>query len=255
MRLWMVGMVAIGAAGAQSTARPVFEVASIKVYKDEGTGPRNSRTTYGPDGIEMRARTLGFLIGEAYGFPVGRIVPGPVGKDEVTAAIRTGYDISAKAGHAVSREELRLMLQSLLADRFQLKMHRESRSALVYKLVAAKGGAKLAEADGGDLVMQGSPEGFVFRNAEVHRLCGYLSSFADRMVVDETGLEGLYNYSIKMPEDLRRNMPAKTEGKSPESAGAATFAEVLRPLGLQLVGGTSAVVYLVVDHAERPSEN
>lgn len=89
--------------------------------------------------------------------------------------------------------------------------HWETVTRPVCKLVAAKGEAKLAVSeDGGDLVMAGSPEGFVFRNAEVFRLAGYLSSHVDRMVVDETGLAGLYNFEIKLPEDLWANPQAKS---------------------------------------------
>jgi uncharacterized protein (TIGR03435 family) len=243
-------MVALSMAAAQS-----FEVASIKPFKDEGTGPRNGRTSYERTGIEVRARTLGFLIGEAYGFPPGRIVP-PEGKNEILTALRQGYDISAKTDRAVSREELKAMMQTLLTERFGLKLHRESRNELVYRLVAAKGGAKVQDGDGGELAMSGSADGYTFRNAEMFRLCGYLGSFADRVVVDETGLKGLYNYTVKTPEDLRRGGGVvKMDGKSPESSSSAAFAEVLRPLGLQLVGGKANVEYIVVDRVGRLAEN
>jgi uncharacterized protein (TIGR03435 family) len=251
----LIAAVAIGIVCAQTSQREVFEVASIKPNKDEGTGPRNGRTVYTPTGLEMRARTLGFIIGEAYAFPVGRIVPAPSGKDEILVALRQGYDMIGKVERAASKEDLRLMAQSLLADRFQLTLHRESRTQLVYKLVEAKGGAKLSPADGGELVMSGSADGYTFRNAEVFRLCGYLGSYADRVVVDETGLKGLYNFTVRMPEDLRRGAPMKMDGKSPDSVSAATFDDVLRPLGMKLAGATAAVEYLVIDRLLPLTEN
>jgi uncharacterized protein (TIGR03435 family) len=229
---------------------PAFDVASVKLWKDDGVGPRNSHSNYGPQGIDFGARTLGFIIGEAYKFPAGLIVPG-----SHTNEMRQGYDIVAKADHAVPKEQLRLMLQSLLADRFKLTLHRETRMTLVYRLVTAKGGPKLEESEGGDLVMSGSAEGFTFRNAEVFRLTGYLSSYADRIVVDDTGLTGLYNFAVKVPDDLRQNSPVKSDGRSPDAASANVFAEVLRPLGLRLIAGTAPVEYLVIEHVERPSEN
>jgi uncharacterized protein (TIGR03435 family) len=75
----------------------------------------------------------------------------------------------------------------------------------------------------------------------------------DRLVVDETGLKGLYNFAVKRPEDLRA--AGKPDGTSPDSPSAATFADVLKPLGLQLVAGMAPVEYLVVDHVGMPSEN
>jgi uncharacterized protein (TIGR03435 family) len=238
-----------------SADRPAFEVASVKRYNDVGVGPRNARSLYSPQGVDFRARTLGFLIAEAYGIPAARIVPAESKtKDAVLGNLRQGYDIAAKADHSVSKSELRLMLQSLLADRFKLTMHRETVTRSVYKLVVAPGGAKLeASEDGGELVASGSPDGFTFRNSEVFRLTGLLSSYLDRMVVDETGLNGLYNFVVKIPEDLRQ--VGKPAGRSPDSPAAGTFASVLKPLGLQLIAGMAPVEYLVVDHIEPPSEN
>ncbi len=240
-----------------SANRPAFEVASVKAYKDAGIGPRNAHSTYSPEGVDFGARTVGFLIGEAYGVPVGRIVPAKTNsKDEILRYLRQGCDIVAKADHPVSKDLLRLMLQSTLADRFKLSLHRETMTGPVYKLVVAKGGPKLQAAeDGGDLVMSGSPDGFTFRNAEVFRLAGYLSSYLDRMAVDESGLKGLYNFVVKMPEELRQSGSGKPEGKSPDSPSAAAFADVLKPLGLQLAAGMAPVEYLVVDHIEPPSDN
>jgi uncharacterized protein (TIGR03435 family) len=230
--------------------RPSFEVASVKLFQDSGVGDRNAHSTYGPQGVDIGARPLRFLIGEAYGMPLTQI------KDDQfrSLTLGQGYNIVAKAGHPVSRAELQLMLQSLLEDRFKLKFHRESITQSVYKLVVAKAGSKLElSEEGGDLVMRPSADGFVYRNAEVHRLAGFLSSRLDRIVVDDTGLKGLYNFVVKVPEDLR-GQSMKSES-SLDSPSAAVFTEVLKPLGLQLVTGKAPVEVFVVDHVERPSEN
>jgi uncharacterized protein (TIGR03435 family) len=248
---WILIGAAAGLLWGQSAGRAVFEVASVKAYE----GPRDSHVKYGAQGVDIIDYPLGFMIGEAYTFPVGRIVPAAAEKDELLRALRTPYSMTGKAPGTVSRQELKLMLQSLLAERFQLKLHREMRRTLVYKLVEAKGGAKLQEADGGELVMSGDSEQIVFRNAEVHRVCGYLSSFGDRMVVDATGLTGLYNFTLKLPEDLRRPGGVKQAGASPDSPGSAVFAEALRPLGLQLVGANAEVKFLVLDRVGKLAEN
>jgi uncharacterized protein (TIGR03435 family) len=230
--------------------RPEFEVASVHVNKDSGTGPRNSHSTYGPAGVNIGDRTLGFLVSEAYGVPVAQVVPAPAKKDALLKEIRRGYDIVAKADRPASKDQLRLMLRSLLEDRFRLAMHRESRTGPVYKLIVAKGGPKLEPSEG-ELIMKGSATDYAFRNAEIFHLAGFLSSYVDRLVVDETGLKGTYNFTVKRPEELSQSK----DPRSPDSPSSAMFADVLRPLGLQLIGGTSAVEYLVIDHAEPPSEN
>jgi len=236
---------------AQSS-RPAFEVASVREYKNDG--PRNS-SSYGPQGITFRGIALGFAIGEAYNFPVGRIIgPGSMTNEALWPALSTGYDIVAKAEHQVSKDQLRLMLQTLLEDRFSLKLHRASKTLPVYKLTIAKTGLKLQESvGGGDLAMNGGPDGFIFRNAEMMRLAGTLSGQLDRPAVDGTGLSGFYNFTLKRPDDVE---PAKkSEGVSPDSPSAALYSEALKELGLELTKATAPVDFLVVDSVQKPSEN
>ena len=104
--------------------------------------------------------------------------------------------------------------------------------------------------------MSVSDRGFVFDNAEMIRISGFLTGRVDRIVVDQTGLKGLYNFTLRPPEELRED-PAgvKSEGISATSASARAFTDALKNLGLQLIAGTATVDYLVVDHVERPSEN
>ena len=126
----------------------------------------------------------------------GRIIgPSSLTKQALWGPLSQGYDIAAKADHPVSRNQIRLMLQSLLNERFQLAMRRESKSGPVYKLVVAKGRPKLQPSDGGDLVMARGSDGFEFRNAELLRLASYLSNYVNREVIDDTGIEGSYNFS------------------------------------------------------------
>jgi uncharacterized protein (TIGR03435 family) len=232
-----------------------FDVASVKLYKDDGKSPRN-QFSYNAQGVTFRGCSLAFVVAEAYHVQPGRVVgPNSLTKQALWGSLTQGYDIVGKADHAVPKEQVRLMLQSLLAERFPLTMHREGKTGPVYKLVVAKGGPKLQAAEGGVLVMAGSSEAFLFRNAEVLRLAGYISSHVDRVVVDETGIEGVYNFVVRLPEDLRQNPDAKPNGVSPDSPSSAMFAEVLKPLGLQLISGTAPVEYLVVDRVERPSQN
>lgn len=134
----MVGLISAPSLQSQTTAanRPSFEVISVKLHKDSGVGPRGSRTAYGPEGVEFGARQISFLMGKAYGGPYSHI------NDNASRQLDfgTGYDIVAKAGHPVSRPQIRLMLQSLLEEHLKLRFHRETKTESVYKLVVAGGG-------------------------------------------------------------------------------------------------------------------
>ena len=227
-----------------------FDVASVKPYID---GPRNS-PSYGPQGIDFRGVSLAFAIAEAYRFPPGRIVgPESLTPQPLWGALSTGYDIVAKADQPASREHLRSMLQALLIDRFHLQVHRETRTGPVYLLTGGKNGPKLEESDGGMLSIETTSEGALFHNAELERLCSYLSSRVDRIVVDGTHLPGLYNFILqKAPGEPEG---PKSEGISVESKSPAVFAEGLKRLGLQLSATRAPVEYLVVDRVEHPTGN
>ncbi|MBZ5674245.1 MAG: TIGR03435 family protein [Acidobacteriia bacterium] len=239
-------------------APPKFEVASAKPYKEQNGGPRNL-FSYGPQGINFGGLSLAFIIGEAYTFPVGRIIgPGSLTKEALWAPLAQGYDIVAKADQAVSKPQLRLMLQSLLADRFKLAFHWETKTGPVYRLVVATGGPKFDAGDAaGGYSVSVTPDGFTFRNLEMIRLVGILSGRLDRVVVDQTGLQGLYNFVLKMPSPAGQDLAAvkRQDRLSPETLSAPDFAEALKQLGLQLFPDKAPVDYLVVDSVERSSEN
>ncbi len=241
--------------GAQ--APPRFEVASIKPYQENG-GPRNS-VSYGPQGINFGGLSLAFIIGEAYNFPVGRIIgPDSLTKEALWTPLSQGYDIVAKADQPIPKAELRLMLQSLLADRFKLTFHWEAKTGPVYRLVIAAGAPKLGDGNAaGSVSISRTPDGYAFQNAEMIRLVGILSGRVNRVVLDQTGLQGVYNFVLKTPAAVGQDLAAvkKQDRLSPDALSAPDFAEGLKQLGLQLVSDRAPVDYLIVDSVERPSEN
>src|SRR5690349_3137039 len=117
-------------------ARPAFEVASVKVHI-RTPGPLRAYSHVQPAGIDFNNVALKGCIRSAYGMEAYRILGGP----DWTASER--YDIVAKAAAAAPKDQLMLMLQTLLEDRFKLKVHRETRELPVYGLVVARNGPKL----------------------------------------------------------------------------------------------------------------
>ena len=166
------------------------------------------------------------------------------------------YDLAAKAeGEGpITKDQLQQMLQSLLADRFQLKIHRETKEAPVYDLVVAKNGPKLKEvssdADGptGGLIGNSSGMHLTQSKGTMEQLARWLTgNGAGRPVFDKTGLTGYYAYTLDWVRADR--LP------DPDSNIASIFSAVQEQLGLKLESAKALVEMLIVDHAEKPSEN
>jgi uncharacterized protein (TIGR03435 family) len=256
MRVLSIAALAVLAAVAAD--RPAFDVASVKPHHDDGKSPRNSRI-WTPDSVTFGGCSLAFIIAEAYGItPGGVIGPGSLTKEALWPALSQGYDVIGKAGKPVSKQQLRQMLQTLLVDRFQLVAHRETQIKPAYKMTVIPGGLKLEESQdaAGSFDVSRTPEGYVFRNAELMRLGGFLSGRLDRTVVDETGVKGVYNFTLRAPEELAPSSEDKSKvGNTPDSPSASRVRNALKELGLQLTAGQAEVEYLVIDRVERPSGN
>jgi uncharacterized protein (TIGR03435 family) len=124
------------AAFGQAAAQMTFEVASVKPSKRLVGPDYNNQFVFSAVGMTSRNATLRRLIAEAYHLQLNQVV-GQSWLDQ------NEYDIEAQAGRAVAREELFLMLRSLLADRFELKQHGETRNMRAYELIIDKGGPKI----------------------------------------------------------------------------------------------------------------
>ena len=174
------------------------------------------------------------------------------------------YDIEAKAEHPTGRQQIHLMLQSLLAERFHLSLHRETKELPVYVLTAENYGTHLHEnTSGGDLrVIRGKSGQLIFENAPISQLTWFLSTRLRSEVEDKTRLTGKYDFELTGPEAADRS-PNSAE-RSPNSAvfmppgpdGPSVFATLVREeLGLKLTATKAPVELLVIDHAEKPSAN
>jgi uncharacterized protein (TIGR03435 family) len=231
---------------AQSAAPRVtprtFEVASIKPNQ---TGGESRRAASAPGGVFTATNvTLKLLISRAYGVPEAQIEGGPDWLETET------YDLAAKADTPLemSREELRPCLQTLLAERFHLAIHRETKQGSVYSLVVAKNGPKLADHSGPGISGIGASSdaakgAIAGTKTTMARLAEYLSGLAGRPVIDNTGLSGDYDFKVEWPNDA-----TGADGPSP-------FTALQEQLGLKLITTKGPIETIVIDRAERPSAN
>ncbi len=248
MRTLLVGLLVGGAGSAAAQSAPSFEVASIKPHPEPITFSadamaRGSRVT-------ATASTLLDLITDAYGVRYDQISGGPgwIKSDH--------YDLAAKAeGEGpITKDQLRQMLQSLLADRFQLKIHRETRETPVYDLVVAKNGPKLKQvspdADGrmGGVIANSSGMHLTQSKGTMEQLAHWLSgNGAGRPVFDKTGLTGFYAYTLDW---VRADRIPDSDSNVP-----SIFNAVQEQLGLKLESAKGPIKVIIVDRAEKPSEN
>jgi uncharacterized protein (TIGR03435 family) len=227
---------------------PAFEVASIHPHQ----GPLQRIMDFSSSGARVRLEgyNLRSLIMEAYNFRNFQV--SMAAKDEQQNIF---YDIVANApdGTVPTRDEFRRMLQALLADRFQLKAHIEKKQMPVYALVAGKGGPKLGPpSDAGHRLggVNGRNQFLEADSVTMDDLADYiLGSFAtDRPVIDRTGLTGTYKLRIEATPEWRI-------GRDPQPGDLSIFTAVQEQLGLKLEPATAPVDVLVVDSAQKPSEN
>jgi uncharacterized protein (TIGR03435 family) len=172
-------------------------------------------------------------------------------------SIRDAMQTMTNAERSIENE---LMQQSLLADRFQLKAHFETREMPVYQLVLAKGGSKLKEEPDPTKHQFGVNSNGLRGSATIHDLIDILECSADiggREVIDKTGLTGAYDFSLKWTP-LQTVATAGGESGSaptPDVEGASLFTAIEEQLGLKLVPTKGSGRVVVIDHIERPSEN
>ena len=168
------------------------------------------------------------------------------------------YDVTAACEQPITKAQLPHLLQALLAERFHLSIHRESKDQPVYALLTGKGGPKLHEASqgGGKPGLRQSGYSFAFTNATMLNLAGLLSQLSGRKVLDRTGLNGQYDFTLTYVPS--RSGPGREESNAspadnvPDSAFPdSVFTALREQLGLNLESKKSQVESIVVDHLDR----
>jgi uncharacterized protein (TIGR03435 family) len=243
-------VLALASALAQPATPPSFDVASVKVLPP-GTHGGEFQVT--PSGVSFPGYPLGFMIRWAYGLHPyqGFETVGPSWLEPGLGWVR--FDVVGKVEHPVPVEQLRLMLRTLLAERLKLALHRGTKEMTVAAISVGKGGPKLRPSAESDMSV--TAEGMVghFKGALLSRLDEWLYFYVPYLVVDETGLEGRYDFDLDIEKYLDfANPPAA--GNRIDLAPAVNKA--LQPLGLKLELKRQTVDVLIIDHAEKiPTEN
>jgi uncharacterized protein (TIGR03435 family) len=267
-----------GAAMAQPDARPQFEVASIKPAAPGAPG-FPLRISFGPGGTFTATNfSLKDLIANAWDLEPYQISGGPAWLDSAR------FNISAKAERSPKGDEARLMEQSLLANRFQLVMHRETKEHPIYALVLEKKdgklGARLTQSKEGNCkprdpsvpiprpeagkppalpcgMLAGNPRSLRAAAVPLAELAKRLSGVLGRTVIDQTGLTGDFDFILEWTPDESQflQLPPGAPKPPPEADPVSIFTAIQEQLGLRLESRKGPVETFVIDRAEKPSEN
>jgi len=219
-----------------------FEVASIKPHP--GIITSSSDPSVKGNRVTATASTLRDMITTAYRLRYDQISGAP------GWAASEHYDLDARAAAAINADQMRQMLQSLLADRFQLQIHRETREVPMYALVVGKNGPKFKESSPDDQPkssIRGDGTGMHMDVAKgtMPQLAARLSgNGAGRPVIDRTGLAGSYTFKLEW-----------VNSAGADSELPSLFVAVQDQLGLKLEPASGPSEIIVIDHAEKPSAN
>jgi uncharacterized protein (TIGR03435 family) len=244
--------------GLTSASSPEFDVAVIRPNPGDTTGHSHIWSSASDGNFKAQNVTALDLIRYAFGMPEMRISGGPgwmrSAKFDLEAKSDPAIDARLRGlDSAAAREQKRHMLQALLADRFALKVHQETRELPIYALVVAKGGPRFQPSKiNGTTINNGS--GQITVKGSDHTLAllaEQLSRSLGRIVVDKTGLDGRYELSLKWAPD---DAPAGGATASADT-GPSIFTAIQEQLGLKLESGKGPVPILVIDHLDLPSQN
>jgi uncharacterized protein (TIGR03435 family) len=276
-RRLLVFLLAAVSTYAQQTPRPfAYDVATIKPVQPDA--PKTfSGVMDTPDGIDAEFVTVPMLMKIAYGgmtfISDKQIIGAPAWASSQTYNIRakiTEADLAAlqKLTPEERKQSNQQMLQTLLAERFNLKVHRETRQLPVYELVLAKGGSKLKPIGDDDPGVIKGTDGQLIKGSmarfersgkiivqqysmpELAILLTQLAQELDRPVLDKTGLTGKYNFTLNWSPTIH-SISSHTDADD----AVSIFTALQEDLGLRLQPSTGPVEVLVIDHVDKPSDN
>jgi uncharacterized protein (TIGR03435 family) len=243
---------------AQATATPAFEVTSVKPSQ-AGAQPGRSQLDCSSGRFAALRSPVLYSIRWAYNAgPYQNLNVAQeyvVGLPAWASSLRSAYDIEGKAAGSVTETQCRLMVQALLMDRFKLAVHRETRTLPVAALVVAKAGPKpklkkvLDSDKDKTVVVNGAPAYGSANGWSMDQLAEFLLRFSPgRLLVDRTGLEGQYRFSL----DFAVTPPV---GGGSLNIADEVSAALQDQLGLRIENRDEPAQVVVVDHIQNPDQN
>ena len=262
-------------------ARDTFEVASIRSKQFQ---PGMSGIELLPGGVRGTQAPILYMIVEAYELSSLRQLDFEKADKSVLGSV---YDFEAKAGAnalpenapaPARKQQLRRMLQTLLAERFKLVLHKEQRELPIYALVVAPNGPKFSVSQSELKCPQERPEdpwfarfgpscgvvsggptsGLKGLNIEMTKLVERLDQFGDRRIVDQTGIKGRFDFQLPPWNRSAQFIEPPEDGPSRDrvdSGSPSIFTVLQDKLGLRLVATRGATEVFVIDHIEGPTPN
>jgi uncharacterized protein (TIGR03435 family) len=231
---------------------PGIEVATIRPARPDARG---GGVGVSPSGVLTATNTpLSLLIATAWGVDPRQLVDAPSWVES------DNFDITIKPDHEGSpnQRQLRILLQTLLADRFRLKARIEKKEQSAYALSAVRSGLKMTRVDPprGNLPGFGvGPANLRANNATMAEFANVLSHVVGRPVVDQTGIEGRYDCLLRFipsPADRAQLPPSE---QPPENAAPDVYVALERQCGLHLQSTRAPADVVIIDKIEKPSEN
>jgi len=243
--------------GQTPTAQARFEVASIKASNPSAPHPGRLvavQVVTSPGRLTARNAKLTELIKGAYVIEDYQVSGGRGWIDSAR------FDVEARSTDSANRDRLLLMLRTLLAERFKLATHRETKELAIYALVGAKNGPKFHPLKADEAPCwpgcAGAPgKTNHLRQKDLPSLATFLTRLgSDKPVIDKTGLTGNFGLELDMSKIMET---AQSGGGPPTNEGMfeAAVGAIQDELGLKLAPTKAPVEILVIDHAEKPSEN
>ncbi len=253
-------LLAAAAASAQTfapTGSPTFEVASIKRSQvdaeERGIRPAPGGRRY------IGNESLRSYLYVAYQVRPEQIAGGPGWLDSEL------YDLNAEAEKPSSIEDLHIMLQNLLSERFRLRFHYVAKEMQAYVLAVDQGGAKNLKvrpgASGGDVNLQRTVDQVVHEKwsaqcASMDFFVWRFSAWLDQPMVNQTGLKGCFDFELAFTRELRGAQAGQVvDGLPIDTSGPTIYQAFERQLGLKFESKKAPVETMVIDYAERPGEN
>jgi uncharacterized protein (TIGR03435 family) len=242
----MVGLaVVMGFMPGGAVFAQTFAAASIRPSTESVQFEHDGKTETSPGNLTMRDVTVATCIKWAFGVQDSQIA-GPEWLQS------EHFDILAKADERVGDDQLKTMMRALLAERFKLAVHRQSKELSSYALTVAKGGTRMKEAAAdAKPSRQNSEMGTVAKATTMREFGDFLSGVLKTPVVDQTGLSARYDFAIDFTSYVQADVQA---GRRPDTVGIL-LAALQGERGLKLESKKENVDVLVIDHVQMPSEN